>query len=362
MKRLRWFLIAMGALVLVAGAALTVYRQVGRHSATEQTNDAYTQADFSMLAAKVPGLVEQVLVDDNQGVKKGQLLAKLDDRDYQAALNTARADFSIAQASVATLTAQLGQQDSVIHQQDASILADDAAIAFDSANSERYQRLSQDGSGTQQEQQETATHLKQSIAVKDRDTAGSRAARQQVDVLQGQLMRARAEQQRAMVAVQQAQLNLSYTEIKAPFDGVVGSRTIRVGQYIHPGTALLALVPLHEIYVVSNYREVQLQHIRDHAKVSIHIDSYPNLTFTGYVESVAPATGVSFAPVAPDNATGNFTKVVQRIPVKIRFDSHNAHLELLRVGMSVVTTVEDDRTSGAVQQSSISSSTSALKE
>ncbi len=362
MKRLRWFLIATGGLLLVAGVALTVYRQIGRQPATEQTNDAYTQADFSMLAAKVPGLVEQVLVDDNQSVKKGQLLAKLDSRDYQTALNTARAEMAIAQATATTLNAQLGQQSSVIRQQDASLLSDEAAIAFDNANSERYQKLSQDGSGTQQEQQETATRLKQSLAVKDRDTAGSRAARQQIDVLQGQLMRARAEQQRAAVAVKQAELNLSYTEIRAPFDGVVGSRTIRVGQYINPGTTLLALVPLNEIYVVSNYREVQLEHIRDHAKVSIHVDSYPNLSFTGYVESVAPATGVSFAPVAPDNATGNFTKVVQRIPVKIRFDQQNAHLDLLRVGMSVVTTVETDSTQRVAEQKSLNGAAASQKE
>ncbi len=183
-----------------------------------------------------------------------------------------------------------------------------------------------------------------------------------MDVLQGQLLRARAEQQRASVAVKQAELNLSYTEIRAPFDGVVGSRTIRVGQYTNPGTALLALVPLSEIYVVSNYREVQLENIRDHAKVSIHVDSYPNLTFTGYVESVAPATGVSFAPVAPDNATGNFTKVVQRIPVKIRFDQQNAHLDLLRIGMSVVTTVETDSAQRVAEQKSLNGSAASQKE
>jgi membrane fusion protein (multidrug efflux system) len=200
--------------------------------------------------------------------------------------------------------------------------------------------LSQQGAGTQEQQQQTSFAHRQQTAIRERDSAALLAAQKELGVLASEDSEARAAIGRSKAAVDQARLNLSYTTIVAPVDGVVGQRDVRVGAYVSPGSTLLAIVPLSQAYVVANFREVQLTHMKPGQPARVRVDAMPGFVLAGRVESIAPATGLTFAPMAPDNATGNFTKVVQRLPVKIVFDAGQPGVARLKVGMSVVPSVD----------------------
>jgi membrane fusion protein (multidrug efflux system) len=305
----------------------------------ETTNDAYVSADYTLVAPRVAGQIAEVLVDDNQMVKAGQLLARIDDRDYRAALASAEGDLKVATAAVGDFEAQIAQHPALVAQAQASLRSDDAAIAFARANATRYRDLSAGGAGTMEEQQHAVTALDQQQAGRDRDRAALLAAQQQLDILQAGRGKALGALARAQAALDQAKLNLSYTEIRAPIDGMVGQRSIRVGAFVGAGTPLLAVVPLSQAYVIPNFQENQLARMHQHQPARIIVDSFPGLVLKGHVDSLAPATGVAFAPIAPDNATGNFTKIVQRLPVKIIIDPGQPGAARLRVGLSVEPTV-----------------------
>lgn len=327
-----------GVLVL-AIVAIAVDRLLIGGSAEQSTNDAFVTADYSVVAPKAAGLIDQVAVQDNQAVKAGQLLAHIDDRDYRTAVAVADAALAAARARLTDLAAELDRQQPVIRQTDATLQADQAALDFAQDNAVRYRRLSSGGAGTVEQRQQADTRLLQARASLQHDKAVNHAARQQVIVLKAEQGQAEAGVEQAQAALDQARLDLSYTRIVAPVDGVVGERSVRVGNYVHVGTPLLAVVPVQAAYVVANYQETQLEHMRPGQKVTIHVDTYGGEDFNGTVDSLAPASGVAFSPIAPDNATGNFTKVVQRIPVKIWFDPGQQLSSRLRVGMSVETTV-----------------------
>jgi membrane fusion protein (multidrug efflux system) len=321
------------ALLLVGGAwgsARLVFK-----SGSETTNDAYVTADYTLVAPRVAGQIAEVLVDDNQVVKAGQLLARIDDRDYRAALASAEGDVEVATAAVRDLDATIAQHPALVAQAQATLRSDQAAVVFARANDTRYRHLSAGGAGTVEEQQHAVTALEQQQAGHDRDRAALVAAEQQLDVLRAERDKALGALARAQAALDQARLNLSYTEIRAPIAGMVGQRSVRVGAFIGVGAPLLAVVPLSQAYVIANFQENQLAHMRPRQPARITVDSYPGLVLKGHVDSLAPATGVAFAPIAPDNATGNFTKVVQRLPVKITIDPGQPEAERLRVGLSV---------------------------
>jgi membrane fusion protein (multidrug efflux system) len=305
----------------------------------ETTNDAYVSADYTLVAPRVAGQIAEVLVDDNQVVKAGQLMARIDDRDYRAALASAQGDLNVAMATVGDFDAKIAQHPALVAQAQATLHSDEAAIDFARANATRYRNLSAGGAGTMEEQQHAVTALDQQQADHDRDSAALQAAQQDLDILRAGRTRALGELARAQAALDQAKLNLSYTEIRAPIDGMVGQRSIRVGAIVAAGTPLLAVVPLSQAYVIANFQENQLDHMHPHQPARITVDSFPGLVLTGHVDSVAPATGIAFAPVAPDNATGNFTKIVQRMPVKIVLDPGQPGAARLRVGLSVEPTV-----------------------
>lgn len=328
-------LLLVGGVAACAIAAVSADRLLLGDGRTQQTDDAYVAADFSIVAPKVSGLVDKVAVEDNQQVRAGQELAHIDDRDYQAAVAATEAALAAAQAKVENLTAGLARQKPIIEQADATIRADDAALSFAQANATRYRNLSRGGAGTLEQQQQSASQLQQAVAAKDRDTAAAAAARHELAVLDAQRDEAAANVKRAQAALDQARLNLSYTRILAPVDGVVGQRSVRLGSYVSPGTALLAVVPLQSAYVLANFQETQLTHLAPGQKARIAVDSFPGQTLNGTVDSLAPASGIAFSPIPPDNATGNFTKVVQRIPLKIWFDPGQVLVQRLRVGMSV---------------------------
>ncbi|BBU32750.1 secretion protein (plasmid) [Burkholderia sp. THE68] len=328
-------LIRIAAPVLALAVIAWVCVRLLSGSTTESTNDAYVHADFTLVAPRVAGQISEVPVEDNQSVKAGQLLVRIDDRDYRAALMSAQADVDAARAAVANFDAEIARHPSLVEQARATLRSDQAAIGFARANASRYQNLSETGAGTAQEQQRASSTLAQQIAQQEHDRAALTTTEQNLDVLRTQRDKAAGARARAEAALEQAKLNLSYTEIRAPVDGKVGRRSARVGAFVTPGAPVLAIVPLSDAYVVANFQENQITRMRPGERVHIKVDSFPGVVINGHVDSLAPATGVSFAPIAPDNATGNFTKIVQRVPVKITIDRGQEAASALSVGLSV---------------------------
>ncbi|TAU87947.1 HlyD family secretion protein [Rhizobium leguminosarum] len=352
---------AVLAAALLAGVAFAGdfghrYWTVGRF--IESTDDAYVKADYTTVAPKVAGYISQVLVNDNDAVKAGQVLARIDDRDFQAALSQARADVKAAEAAITNIDAQISLQQSVIEQARATIDASQASLDFAVSDAARSALLITNGAGTQSRAEQTQSARDQAAAAVERDRAALVTAQNKVPVLQTEREQTVARRDRAAAAAQQAELNLSYTDIVAAVDGTVGARSIRVGQYVTSGTQLMAVVPLHAVYVVANFKETQLTYISPGQPVEIKVDSFPDISIKGHVDSVSPASGLEFSLLPPDNATGNFTKIVQRIPVKIVIDDE-ALSGLLRSGMSVEPEIDTKaaqthaaQTSGAAKEGS----------
>ncbi|GLO05677.1 secretion protein [Pseudomonas putida] len=307
------------------------------------TDDAYIRADSVMVSPRVSAQILKVLVEDNQTVVAGQILAEIDDSDYLVAKASEHANVEAAESELLNLAAGIERQSAVIDQASATIRATTASLRFAEENAKRYKNLSSAGAGTQQERQKAEADLESWRAAVDRDTASKFAASKALHVLKAQLEVAKSVLDKNRAALRQAELNLSYTKIKAPFDGMVGRRSVRVGANVSPGQTLLAVVPVKEAFVIANFRETQLAHMTAKQRVTLHVDSFPDHDFVGRIESVSPATGASFSEIAPDNATGNFTKIVQRLPVKIVFDDDQPNLERLRVGMSVVASVDTSK-------------------
>jgi membrane fusion protein, multidrug efflux system len=314
------------------------YWTTGRYLVS--TDDAYVDAHSSIISPKVSGYISDVPVDDNQHVKAGQVIARIDPRDYQTALNKARADVAAAQASIDTLTQQIGQQGLVVEQAHQQVASDQAALVYSQQDYQRYTDLERTGYGTVQRAQQAQSDIVQKQAKFDSDKTGVTSAEKQISVLQAELEQARAALAQQQANEHQAELNLSYTTITAPFDGTIGVRKVQVGDYVQPGTQLMAVVPLHEVYITANYMETQLTHVRAGQPVTFNVDTFDGTVVHGRVASLAPAAGQQFALLPPDNATGNFTKIVQRIPVKIEINPNDPLLGRLRPGMSVEPTID----------------------
>jgi membrane fusion protein (multidrug efflux system) len=267
-------------------------------------------------------------------VAAGQIIAKIDDRDFQASLAQARADVAASDAGLANIDAQVNLQKSIIGQAKASLDASQASMVFARSDASRNARLITNGAGTQSRAEQSQSILDQASAAVERDKAAFIAAQNKIPVLRTQRDQLVAQRDKALAGAHQAELNVSYTNIVAAVNGTVGARSIRVGQFVNSGTQLMALVPLHSVYIVANYKETQLTSVRPGQPVIIKVDSFPDLEIKGRVDSISPASGLEFSLLPPDNATGNFTKIVQRIPVKILLDDEGA-AGLLRAGMSV---------------------------
>ncbi len=331
--------LALAVALGVAGAADFghYYLTTGRY--LESTDDAYVKADSTIVAPKVSGYISEVRVADNEPVKAGQVLARIDDRDYRTALSQAHADVAASEAAIKNLDAQIELQQPLIQQQAAEVDAAEANLQFAQQEQARYDNLMKSGSGTVQRAQQTDAALRAQTAQLQQGKSGLIAARQKVEVLTTQRAQAVAQLEHARAVEQQAALNLSYTEITAPVEGTVGARTLRVGQYVQAGTQLMAVVPLDAVYVVANFKETQLTHVRNGQPVELRVDSFHSIRLKGHVDSLSPASGLEFALLPPDNATGNFTKIVQRVPVKIVLDDHSL-TGLLRPGMSAEPTID----------------------
>jgi membrane fusion protein, multidrug efflux system len=299
------------------------------------TDDAYAQADSTILASRVSGYVSVVQVQDDEHVKAGQILARIDDRDYCATLDQARADVQAAKAAETNLEAQLVQQDALIARARASVAASQAALDLARIDRARAEKMAGIGFGSQQQSQQADAHAREQVADLQRDRAALTTAEREVDVLRAKLGQAHALSERSQAVERRAELDVEYTTIIAPIDGTVGARSLRVGQYVQAGTQLLAIVPLRDVYIIANFKETQLTHARTGQHVRLRVDTFPGVDLRGYVDNLAPATGLEFSLLPPDNATGNFTKIVQRVPVKIRLDASQPLLGQLRPGMSV---------------------------
>ena len=357
----RKLLLAGAAVAALTGAAWYGfdYWTVGRYLVS--TDDAYVKADSTTIAPKVSGYLREVLVGDNERVKTGQVLARIDERDFKVALDQARSDVAAANAAITSKQAQLGVQQAVIDAAKATIEVDKATVMFAAQENKRYGDLAATGYGSVQNAQQAQSRIAGAQAAVQRDTANLGSALKQVDLLKAEIAQATASLARAIAAQNQAELNLGYTTIVAPIDGVVGNRTLRIGQYVQAGTQLMSVVPVAGAYVVANFKETQLTDVREGQTVDIAVDMFPGQVVHGHVDSIAPASGQEFALLPPDNATGNFTKVVQRIPVKIALQRDNDSPVELRPGMSVIPTIETKsqaRTREAAAASKVSNTSS----
>jgi len=335
-RRLLLLVGAAAAAAIVAGASY--YWSSERFLVS--TDDAYVQADSTTVASRVSGYVSAVMIEDHQPVKTGQVLALIDDRDFRAALDQARADVRAGQAAVDDLRAQLSEQSTLIARARAGVAASQAALKLADLNRVRYRKMAGIGFGSEQQSQQAEAEAQERAANVARDRAALASAYGQVQVLQAKLAQAQALSDRSQAVERRAALDLGYTTITAPIDGVVDARTVRLGQYVQAGTQLTALVPLREVYIMANFKETQLTHVRAGEPVRVRVDTYPNIPLHACVDSLAPASGLEFSLLPPDNATGNFTKIVQRVPVKIRLDPSQPLTGRLRPGMSVEVAID----------------------
>jgi membrane fusion protein (multidrug efflux system) len=332
----RWPLVLVG-LVVAIFAALVLYI-IFRPRPDVWTDDAYVMVHYATIAPRISGQVAMVPVDDNEVVRIGQVLATLDPRDNETALASAKAAVARDRSLLDEISANVSRQPSIIEEQRAAVAAARARLDFAQDNARRYGNLAATGAGTMQEHQQADSTLQQGQASLDSAEASLAAARRQLDVLNAERSASEAAVRADEAQLEQAKLNLSYTQVRAPIDGVVGERSVQVGNYVSPGTTLMTVVPLDQVYIEANYREVALLHVHSGQPVTIHLDAY-NIDLKGTVDSVPPASGATFAPIAPNNATGNFTKIVQRLPVKIVVTPGQPLVKLLRVGLSVETTI-----------------------
>ncbi len=332
---------AAAALVLVTSARWDAW--VGA-SAVQATDNATVHAEMSRLSARVSGNIRRVLVRDFQRVRAGELLMEIEPADYEALVAQAEASVAAAQATLDKLESQKAHQRAVITQAEAQRRSALARELETRQELERQDQLLRSGvAGTKQRlEQATAAHDTAGAAVAATE-AMVEAQRSQLAVLDGEAHLLRAKLRASEADLATAQLRLGYTRIAAPFDGVVGERMVQEGNYVNVGSNLIAVVPLPNVYVVANYKETQLTQVAPGHPVDITVDMFPGVRLRGRVERVSPASGSTFALLPPDNATGNFTKVVQRIPVRISFDPGQPIVDRLRPGMSVVTRIRVDR-------------------
>ena len=306
----------------------------------EDTDDAYVGGDVTVISSKVAGYVETVAVTDNQVVHRGDLLVKIDDRDYRAALARAQASVAAAQALLGNLDANDQLQRSVIAQADAGVAAASAESTRAGLDDARYRDLASRSAVSVESAQRAQAAALTAHAGQDRAAATQQAARRQLGVIDSQRRQAEAALAQAQAEFEVARLNLSYTELRAPVDGVIGNRRARAGAYATAASQLLAVVPSHGLWIDANFKEDQLARLRVGQAVDVLADALPGRRFKGHVASLAPATGAQFSVLPPENATGNFTKIVQRVPVRIVLDGRDGDLDVLRPGLSVKASID----------------------
>jgi membrane fusion protein (multidrug efflux system) len=306
----------------------------------QSTDDAYLQADLTPIASKVAGYIRALPVQDFERVRAGQLLAEIVDDDYRAAVAQINAGIAAAASQVEALKAQRPLQEANVRAAKATVESIEANVAQNKRDLARQERLLKTGSSSTEAGEKLQTAQAQLAAQLDQARAQHSAAARQLDVLTAQQAQAEAAVAAQKASLQIALLNLSYTRVVAPQDGVIAQRQVKPGQYVGVGTQVTSLTPLPNVWVIANYKETQLTHMRVGERAEITVDTFPGHRLHGHVLAFAPGAGSQFALLPPDNATGNFTKVVQRIAVKITIDDSDGLIDLLRPGMSVVARID----------------------
>ena len=335
----RLILVVLGIIALiVAGIWLARWWTVGRF--IESTDDAYLQADSVTVAPKVSGYVTDVYVGDNASVKAGDPLVRLDTRQYQVALDQAQATIAARAADIQRAQADILQQHANIEQTKAQQQV--ARVSAQHARDEvqRYAPLAATGAETSERLSELTSTRDQAVATLAANTAAVDAAETQIAATTAQIAQARAQLEAAEASARQAHLDLQDTVVHSVLAGKVGDRSVRVGQYVQPGTRMLSVVPVQSTYLTANFKETQVGHMRIGQPVILHVDALPGTDLHGVVDSFAPGTGAQFALLPPENATGNFTKIVQRIPVRIRIETGPETRSVLLPGLSVTADVD----------------------
>jgi membrane fusion protein (multidrug efflux system) len=334
------------AILIIAGGIVVLFAVrwdtwVGART-RQTTDDAYVRGDITPLSAKIEGYVRRVAVSDFQLVKAGDILVEIDDEDYRARVAQAEADVLGAEAAIQNLKARKALQKAVINQAESTIAATEADVTRTQLELDRQRKLLATTYGTPQKVEQAVADEKRFEADLARNQADLKGQRQQMAVLDTQESQLRADAKAKRAALDLAKITLGYTVIVAPVDGMVGERGVRAGQYVHAGTQIISVIPLDNVWVIANYKETQLTRVAIGQKAKISVDTFPGIVVTGRVDSIAPASGSQFSLLPPDNATGNFTKVVQRIPVKVLLDPTNPLAGRLRPGMSVIATIDTD--------------------
>jgi membrane fusion protein (multidrug efflux system) len=336
-------LLGIVAVLIVLSIAIGYWFFVGRF--VQSTDDAYVGGDVTVIAPKVSGFVTDMLVHDNQHVVANQVLMRLDARDYDARLAQATAEVSSAEAAVDELNAKQSLQSALISEQDAELRSSNADLTRTAADQNRYRQLVKDEAVSDQLVERADADLYKSRAAVDHSNASLLAAKRQLTVLAAQTADARARVAQAQAQQRFAALNVEYTTIRSPIDGYIGNRTAQVGMLAATGAALLTVVPSEGLWVDANFKEDQLKKMRVGDKVDVTLDALSE-PLEGVVESIAPATGATFSVLPAENATGNFTKIVQRVPVRIRLQIPKALQGSLRPGLSAVVDVHLRAASG----------------
>jgi membrane fusion protein (multidrug efflux system) len=329
-------LVAVAVLIVIA----TRWNRWEGDAEWQSTDDAYLQADLTPISSKVAGYVRSLPVQDFERVRAGQLLAEIVDDDYRAAVAQINAGIASAAAQVEALKAQRPLQGANVRAANATIESIEANVEQNKRDLARQERLLKTGSSSTEAGEKLQTVQAQLAAQLDQARAQQTAAARQLDVLTAQQAQAEAAVAAQKASLQIALLNLSYARIVAPQDGVIAQRQVKPGQYVGVGTQVTSLTPLPNVWVIANYKETQLTHMRVGERADITVDTFPGHRLHGHVLAFAPGAGSQFALLPPDNATGNFTKVVQRIAVKITIDDSDGLIDLLRPGMSVVARID----------------------
>ena len=341
----RSLLIAALILIVILMILFIRYETHGKY--IESTNDAYVRADAVTISPKVSGYVEQVFVSDNQDVKAGAPLVRIDPRDYRAQLLQSRAQVGVAAAASENARAMIHEQEGAVDQAAAQLAAAESDAQFAAAEVTRYTPLAASGAETR----EKLASLRNQAMQAEKNAAAQRAAllvaERRVASLRAQERQAAAQREAAQAQLTAASINLGSTIVQSSVDGRIGDKSVRVGQYVQSGTRLMSVVPLAQIYITANFKETQIGRMRPGQPARIRVDALDGIELRGHVQSVSPGTGAEFSLLPPQNATGNFTKIVQRVPVRIALDAGPEARKVLVPGLSVTVKVDTISAKGA---------------
>ena len=341
-------ILGIGGAVLLVALLIWFIHYETRGKYLESTDDAYIRADAVTVGPKVSGYVEQVYVADNQDVKAGQPLVRIDSRDYKAQTAQYQAQIDVAKANADNVRAGIGEQQAAIDQARAQLAASQADAKFAAGEVARYAPLAASGAETREKLTSLRNQATQAANTAAANAAALASAQRRIASLQAQVRQAQAQGEAAKAQLAAADVDLGSTVVRASVDGRVGDKGVRVGQFVTQGTRMMSVVPLRAIYITANFKETQVGLMRPGQPAHIKVDALPGVELDGHIESVSPGTGAQFSLIPPQNATGNFTKIVQRVPVRVAIDAGPDARRVLVPGLSVEVTIDTIGAKGAI--------------